>query len=469
MLAFLAGSAAASDDRFTVCSITINSDDEIRTLQSRLPASTFRFVELTDFARTTVAEGEPTWFGRACRSGVQCDVLVVSGHFGNTWAGDYGTTFAGTSGISLPLEELEQRRCEQTCPGILANPREVFLFGCKTLSEPAVGQTLPPPDVAAFGRHDVAPANAARILDEVKNHGEGTSSRERMQYVFGGVPHVYGFTEVAPAGKRVAPLLDEYLRNVGDYSAHLRRLRPPESEHPIDANTALARALQPTCFTQASGLDPHGAQFAREDQTCALRDERRSVVERFARLARLVDAPGFVTYLPSIGAFLRAHGAPADAQAIASLHRVGENADARGTALALLRELRTPVVRLELVRVARSVGWLSAQEALPIERQIAVELLRPPIWGEGRDLICGMDRDVLEQLDVRAEDVAPELYRNEFGIQALGCLKPVDERIHERLAASLGDSREWIRNRAAAALKVMSPVRLAGQPAPQIH
>ena len=80
-----------------------------------------------------------------------------------------------------------------------------------------------------------------------------------------------------------------------------------------------------------------------------------------------------------------------------------------------------------------------------------------------------MDRDVLERLDVRAEDVAPELYRNEFGIQALGCVKPVDERIHERLAASLADSRDWIRNLAAAALKTMSPVRLAGQPAPQAH
>ncbi|MGH7899994.1 MAG: hypothetical protein ACREQQ_18710, partial [Candidatus Binatia bacterium] len=37
---------AASGERFTVCSITVNSDDEIRAFKRALPASRFDFVEL---------------------------------------------------------------------------------------------------------------------------------------------------------------------------------------------------------------------------------------------------------------------------------------------------------------------------------------------------------------------------------------------------------------------------------------
>ena len=54
--------------------VTLNSPDEARVLQRRLPASRYRFVEL-------VEPGRADWLRAACASGVRCDVLVVSGHF----------------------------------------------------------------------------------------------------------------------------------------------------------------------------------------------------------------------------------------------------------------------------------------------------------------------------------------------------------------------------------------------------
>ena len=446
-------SVAQADDRFTVCSVTINSDDEIRLLRSRLPESEFRFVELTDYARSSSAGGEESWFGRACESGVQCDVLVVSGHFGNTWAGNYGTTFAGRSGVTLALDELEQRRCEQSCSGILGNPLEVFLFGCKTLAD-ADGPKLSAADAQAFATHQVAPATAARVLDEVRNGGEPTSSRERMEFVFAGVPHLYGFTDVAPSGRRVAPYLERYLTRTGDYAEHLRRLRAAAQVKRSVPNRILASALDETCFAQSSGLEPTTFAHARQEQMCVLRDERRPIEERFAQVERLAEVPGFAAYLPAVDALLRAHAVGADdAPAIAARDRLRHHRQARTAVLDLIRRLETPILRLELVRMARSLGWLSAEEALPTQRQIAIRLLHPPVWGEGRDFICGMDRDVIEKIDIRAEDVPPEAYRDEFGIQALACLRPADERIHAQLARSLSDSRAWIARLTAKALK----------------
>ena len=454
----LSNVAVHGDDRFTVCSITINSDDEVRTFERYLPQSEFRFVELTEHARMTPAAGDTSWFGAACASGVRCDVLLVSGHFGNTWAGNYGTTFAGSSGISLALEELEQRRCEQSCPGILADPLEVFLFGCKTLSDGSDG-ALVPNDLALLGRHDLSASTAARLVDEARNGGEDTSSRRRMQFVFGGVPRLYGFTDVAPSGKRVAPLLDKYLRSVGDYAAHLRRLRQSaRAGQTVPTNEMLARALEPTCFAQTGGLDAAGAEYERDAEACFLANDRNSVAGRREYVEQLFDGPRFLSSLTAIDSFLRAH--PATSFGAAPVGQVRDHVHARSVALELFSEIESPVLRLEVLRVARSMGWISATEALPVQRQVVARLLRPPVYGEGRNLICGLGPDVLERIDIRAEDVPAEAYADEYGIQALGCLRPTDERIHERLAKSLFDPREWIARLAAIALKGMRPAEL---------
>ena len=70
--------------------------------------------------------GEGDWFDKACASGIRCDQLVISGHFGGT--------FFGMSGNALSLSTLEAKGCSKSCEGILSHPYEVFLFGCNTLS-----------------------------------------------------------------------------------------------------------------------------------------------------------------------------------------------------------------------------------------------------------------------------------------------------------------------------------------------
>src|SRR5690349_2401015 len=81
----------------TVCTATLNSADEKELFQKKLNKSDFRFVELTDY--NTPGAGANDWFERACESGLQCDVLIVSGHFGGS--------FFGSSASSLPLKTLE--------------------------------------------------------------------------------------------------------------------------------------------------------------------------------------------------------------------------------------------------------------------------------------------------------------------------------------------------------------------------
>ena len=83
-LAMLVSTADVRGREADGCTITVNSADEKETFRRYLPESKYRFVEL-------VERGRPDWLALACRAGVSCDVLVISGHY------DGGTDFFRTS------------------------------------------------------------------------------------------------------------------------------------------------------------------------------------------------------------------------------------------------------------------------------------------------------------------------------------------------------------------------------------
>ncbi len=105
----------------TVCSMVINSADEINAFKSALSPNAFDFVELTQNKKDSA-----DWFRNSCAAKIQSDILVISGHFAGT--------FFGESGLNLPINDLESASCRSECDGILKRPKEVFLFGCNTLA-----------------------------------------------------------------------------------------------------------------------------------------------------------------------------------------------------------------------------------------------------------------------------------------------------------------------------------------------
>src|SRR5262245_60848529 len=164
----------------TVCTITVNSPDEKEVLRRGLPADEFRFVEL-------VERGRPDWLASACRAGIHCDVLVISGHF------DGGTEFY-TDRLDqrefLPVDELEGVSCSDSCPGLFSRLKEVYLFGCNTLNPDEL--TSASADVARrLVRSGYSPGDAERI-SRLLGERYRESNRDRMRQVFKDVPVIYG-------------------------------------------------------------------------------------------------------------------------------------------------------------------------------------------------------------------------------------------------------------------------------------
>ena len=201
LAAFLAllACAPAFADKKTVCTITVNSDDEKETLRARLPKDKFRFVEL-------VEHGRSDWLASSCHKGIQCDVLVISGHFAGT---NFFSEEIETQEF-LPVEEMERVSCSDSCPGLFSKLKEVYLFGCNTLNgETFESQTA---EVARSLMRDGTSKSDAERQSRALNGRYGETNRDRMRRIFANVPVIYGFSSKAPLGPAAAGSLGRYLQ-----------------------------------------------------------------------------------------------------------------------------------------------------------------------------------------------------------------------------------------------------------------
>jgi len=196
--ALLAIAPATQAAKRTVCTVTVNSADEREVFKKRLPEGDYDFIEL-------VERGRPDWLASACRQGVRCDVLVVSGHF-DGMTEFYSDRLAMRE--SLPVVELERASCSESCPGVFAQLKEVYLFGCNTMNAEPVKSTTAEA-ARSLVRSGMSPADASRVARGLDSrHAE--SSRDHMRRIFTNVPAIYGFTKLAPLGPTAATLLNKY-------------------------------------------------------------------------------------------------------------------------------------------------------------------------------------------------------------------------------------------------------------------
>src|SRR5437660_7602539 len=203
LTALLAGVCAhdADADKKTVCSITVNSADEKEAFRRSLPPNKYQFVEL-------VERGRSDWLESACRQGIRCDVLVISGHY------DGGNEFFSDQLEAreyLPVAEMERVSCSDSCPGLFSQLKEVYLFGCNTLNADAQN-TVSAEIGRSLLRSGHSPADVER-LSRVLNERHNDSNRDRMRQIFVNVPLIYGFSSKAPLGATAGPLLDRYFQS----------------------------------------------------------------------------------------------------------------------------------------------------------------------------------------------------------------------------------------------------------------
>ena len=247
----------ARAEKKTVCSITVNSADESEAFRRHLPPDKFQFVEL-------VERGRADWLESACRQGIRCDVLVISGHY------DGGNEFFSDrldAREFLPVDEMERVSCSNSCPGLFSQLKEVYLFGCNTLN-------AEPPTFASaeIGRSLVrsghSQADADRLSRELSTR-HGDSSRDRMRQIFMNVPVIYGFSSVAPLGPTAASILSRHFQAAGTGDVGSGRASP-----------RMLGAFAGHSMAVASGLNDQAPQAAYRREVCQFSDDRLSPAQK---------------------------------------------------------------------------------------------------------------------------------------------------------------------------------------------
>jgi hypothetical protein len=407
----------------TVCTITVNSSDEKEMFRQRLPADQYEFVEL-------VERGRPDWLASACRQGVRCDMLVISGHF------DGSTEFYSDQVAAseyLPVAEMERVSCSDSCPGLFSQLKEVYLFGCNTLNADAVKSASS--EVArSLVRAGHKPEDArrlARALDSL--HGE--SSRDRMRRIFTNVPVIYGFSSVAPLGPTAANLLGRYLHppsitEVGNGRASPRLLGQFAGESMI----------------AVSGLSDSDPRAVHRREVCQFVDERLAPADKLAFTHDLLrrDMGEVRMFLERIEALFASlseadRQAPAFAQAIDEIAR---DDVVRDRYLRFAEDADLPRIRARMIRLAGALGWLSPSvERAELMRMVGDLLRRDAVGAAEVDMICSLNKD--HELDQERLSLAPATAAGNVAQAAvLGCLGSAEGRARVLQALTDGDDAE---------------------------
>lgn len=258
--------------RKTVCSITVNSDDERETFRRELNPFQYSWVELLP-QNVRGFEGrfiprDDTWLKRACEQKVKCDILVISGHF--------ASTFLGSSGYEVRLEDLTKFSCKQECKELFDSVQQVYLFGCNTLSEKGKDSRTISQYREILVVDGVSPHQAQRIAAR-RYTPYGPSIREEIRRVFPKATQVLGYAGPGPTGPSVKGTLKSYLKTA---------YNPSSSEKEQSEN--FKRTLGRTGMIQTTGL-PRTAESCQVPQKnirsieTGSREGLQNYVERFAR------------------------------------------------------------------------------------------------------------------------------------------------------------------------------------------
>ncbi len=380
-----AGLDGLDPNKVTVCSAAINSTKEFdvfkKTFSQGRHSGQFQFVELTSLGTPeNIKSGRVDgWFDRACASGVQCNMLVVSAHFTSN---GFFSDDKNPSPFRYPLstDNLENHMCKMNCDGILSHPQETFLMSCNTLSGKQRDHRTPEMYLQIL-KKDGANRSRAELAVEGR-YGTGLANKEKIEFAFGGGPTIYGFKSTSQLADNNVKYLENYFKQVPDYSQHLQ-------QDAVDLISAGLRQLQnfpshremASAFSSTSLCISRGNYLGRPEQAeiwrkiCALRDPALSDDEHFNVITQMMESSQRTKFTHEVENFLARYTAKGKKIPTDFLTKMKSLDEAKSF---YMREIELkkdyPTLRLRLVRLAKRMGWLPSASADPLIAEITTEL-----------------------------------------------------------------------------------------------
>ena len=411
--------------KYQICSITINSSDEIEIFKEELGTKDFDFIELVPLS----VESRPNnvhWFTDACNKGYQCDVLVVSGHFG-------GLFFGENHNYILPVDIMEKQSCSKSCAGVLSNLKEVFLFGCNTLAGKNSDQRTPEQYLKVLLDHHMA-RDMAETVVAARYLPFGLSFQEQMQWVFQST--IYGFTSLSPLGRFIRRPLGNYLtaieRHYGSYKSYLDQIRPQS------INPFIHQTIGGT-IAEVKGIGPDNPRVPLFQKMCQLYKDTENPRTGMQVVEELMDSgEGPKSYL-AIKDFMSRNRNPTG-ESLVILDRIKGNPSFKTDFQILYGQIspRLPYVRIQFLNFLMFFDWISDTFYRTELKANTLKMIQRPT-SEAYDFVTALVYDEkipLEELDLGAEDIPRGFYTNIWSALILETLNVQDYLVHRRLMNS---------------------------------
>jgi len=390
-----------NSNKIKVCTASISSTAEAEVFKKNLNSGEnkgkFDFVELTEMGtpadqNSGVVSG---WFDRACESGVQCDMLVVSAHFSSS---GFFSDATNPNPLRYPLKtkDLQKHTCEKNCKGILSNPSEVFLLACNTLSSKKLDHRTPEKYMQIL-KNDGAFRDRAELAVENRYGTLGPTNRSQIEFAFSGVPQLYGFKSTSQLAENNVKYLQSYFKEKPDYAQHLQKSAVENMNKSIEAlnkvsssgalNPVLMRSFPKTSICDSSGIfddeSPEG-KFWRN--ICKLRDDKESFEARLNVVQKMLDSSERAAFTPDIEEFLHTELKARPQLTHAEQKAIDEISKLKPARDFILKQINSkkdyPSMRKKLIRMATTLKWLDAEQAKPLLEQ-AQEQIKLEGWDEG--------------------------------------------------------------------------------------
>ena len=365
---FLIVSPFFSLARYQVCSITINSSDEIETFKEFLPARDFDFVELLPSRVNPQQNHQSHWFNRACEKDYRCDILVISGHFGGT--------FFGESNYSLPTELMEEKACKKNCPGILNELKEIFLFGCNTLADKKRDHRSNSEYLQVLLDDGMARGVAERVVAARYSPLE-TPFYKRMNFIFSGSETVYGFNELSPLGVHIKTPLRRYFQSInrqfGSYTDYLKR-----GAYKRSRNTELFQQGIHSLNQARIGDDSSEADFFRDK--CLLYDREADFFSRVQALENIFSSEKSGSAFFAIDDFLSENESVVkEGMGRRAFRSIRENTSFAKEFLSYKEHLDyLPYIRMIYYSLLDRFQWINPFDLKVLKKQTLLDIIRSP-------------------------------------------------------------------------------------------
>ena len=408
-----------SEAKYQVCSITINSSDEIEMFRKNLNPQDFNFVELVPLSDPSPSNNSH-WFNTACRRGHRCDILVISGHFG-------GLFFGEQHNYILPLDIMEKQACSDSCKGVLSHVKEVFLFGCNTLAGKLSDRRTPEEYLQVLLSHQMV-RDLAETVVSARYLPLGLSFQEQMQMIFPAHTSIYGFPDVSPLGRNMRQPLNNYLQYIrqqyGSYKNYL------ENKEPI--NTSISKIIGHN-IREVKGAGPKDKQFKK---ICSLYKESTSNKEGLKTVQNMMqNGEGLKAWL-AIKNFISKRK-PFTNQSLQIFNKIKNNLPLKQEFFSVYKQIspRLPYVRVQFLNFLNFFEYLqndfyTNELRANIHKMIQSSDLESYnyVWGLVRE-----EKTPVSILNLTTEDFQPSFYRNIWSPLIVEELKVQDYLVHRRL------------------------------------